>query len=116
MEVILNLTPWIWGALILITVIIELFSSDVDAIWFSSGALCALILSLFDVHIAIQLGVFIAVTATLLFTVGKWIKKLLRTKNIPSNSDSLIGKEILILESVNEYEKVVALLMTSYGQ
>lgn len=105
MEVILTLTPWIWGALILITVIIELFSSDVDAIWFSSGALCALILSLFDVHIAIQLAVFIVVTASLLFTVGKWAKKLLRTKNIPSNSESLIGKEILILENANEYEK-----------
>lgn len=105
MEELLTLMPWLWGALILITVVIELFSSDVDAIWFSAGALCALILSLFKVHIAIQLSVFIAITAVLLFTVGKWVKKLLMTKHIPTNSDSLIGREILVLESANEFDK-----------
>ena len=105
MEEILNLLPWIWGSIILITLVIELFSADIDAIWFSAGALVALILSFFDVHIAIQLSSFVAVTALLLFTAGKWTKKLLMTKNISTNSDSLIGKEILILEPANEFVK-----------
>lgn len=101
----INLMPFIWGALILLTIIIEFFSADIDAIWFSAGALFALILSFFDVHVAIQLGVFITVTSILLFTVGRWTKKFLMSKNISTNSDALIGKEILILESVNEFQK-----------
>ena len=105
MEEILNLMPWIWGLIILATIVIELFSADIDAIWFSAGALVALVLSFFDIHIAIQLSVFVAVTAILLFTVGKWAKRVLMTKSISTNSDSLIGKEILILESANEFDK-----------
>jgi membrane protein implicated in regulation of membrane protease activity len=105
MEEVLNLMPWIWGIIIIATIIIELFTTDIDAIWFSAGATAALVLSFFDIHIAIQLTVFVAVTATLLFTVGKWTKKLVMTKNIPTNSDSLIGKEILILEAADEFNK-----------
>ena len=105
MEEILNLMPWIWGMIILATIILELFTADIDAIWFSAGAAVSLVLSFFEVHIAIQLSVFVAVTALLLFTAGKWAKKLIMTKNISTNSDALIGKEILILEPANEFDK-----------
>ena len=37
METILNLMPWIWGALILLTIVIELITTDIDAIWFAGG-------------------------------------------------------------------------------
>lgn len=105
MEQVLNLMPWIWGVIIITTIVIELFTADIDAIWFSAGALVSLILSFFDIHIAVQLSVFVVITAALLFTVGKWAKKVLITKSISTNSDSLIGKEILILESANEFDK-----------
>ena len=105
MEEIINLMPWIWGLIILATIVMELLSSDIDAIWFSAGALVALVLSFFNVHIAIQISVFVVVTALLLFTIGRWTKKVIMTKNISTNSDSLIGREILILESANEFDK-----------
>ena len=105
MEQVLNFMPWIWGMIIIATIVIELFSADIDAIWFSAGSVVSLVLSFFDVHIAIQLSAFVAVTAILLFTVGKWTKKILMTKNISTNSDSLIGREILVLESANEFDK-----------
>jgi len=105
MEQLLTLMPWIWGTIILATIIIELFSADIDAIWFSIGAIVSLVLSFFDIHVTIQLTVFVVATAILLFTVGKWAKKFVMTKNISTNSDSLIGKEILILENANEFDK-----------
>ena len=105
MEELLQFTPWIWGAIIVITLVIELFSSDIDALWFAFAAALSLILSLFDIHIAIQLSVFIIVATTLLFSLGRWAKKRSMTKHITENSDSLIGKEILILESANEFDK-----------
>jgi len=96
--------PWIWGIIIILTLLIELFTPDIDAIWFSVGALISLILAIFDVHVAIQLSTFVSVTALLLFTIGRWIKKFIMSKNIPINSDSLIGKKILILESITEFK------------
>lgn len=103
MQDILQCMPFIWGSIIIITVVIALFSTDIDAIWFSIGASLALITSLFKIHIAVQLSVFVFATILLLFVIGKPIKKLLMKKNITTNSDSLIGKEILILKTVDEF-------------
>ena len=47
MELIMTLLPWIWGSIFVITLIIELETADIDAIWFSVGALVALIVNLF---------------------------------------------------------------------
>lgn len=105
MEEIINLMPWLWGSIILITIVIELFSVDIDALWFTIGATIALILSLFKLHIAIQLSSFVGLTIILLFTIGRLAKKSLIRKQISENSDSLIGKEIFVLEQVNEFEK-----------
>lgn len=105
MEQTLELMPWIWGMIIISTIIIELFTADIDAIWFSAGSLVSLVLSFFKVNVVIQLSVFVIITAILLFTIGRWTKKALMVKNISTNSDSLIGREILILESANEFDK-----------
>lgn len=102
---ILSLMPFIWGAIVLITIVIVLFSTDIDSLWFSAGSLISFILSLFKVHIAIQLSLFIVLTTILMFTVGRLAKRYIMVKNISKNSDSLIGKEILILESANDYYK-----------
>ena len=67
MEQLLNISPWIWGTIVVATILIELFLNDVDAIWFSIGALMTLVVSLFKVHICIQLSVFVAITSILLF-------------------------------------------------
>lgn len=104
MEQIIILMPWIWAAIGAITIVIELFSSDIDAIWFTAGSAVAFILSLFDLHIAIQLSAFVVITAVLLFTVGRLAKKAMLAKNISANSDSLIGKEVLVLEEANEFD------------
>lgn len=104
MEQIIILMPWIWAAIAVITLVIELFSSDTDALWFTAGSVVAFILSLFDLHIAIQLSAFVVITVVLLFTVGRLVKKAIMTKNISANSDSLIGKEILVLESADEFD------------
>ena len=105
MEQLLNILPWMWGATVVVTIIIELLFNDIDAVWFSIGALMSLVLSIFKIHISIQLLLFVTITSILLFSVGKWSKKRLMTQNISANSDSLIGKEILVLESADEFDK-----------
>ena len=85
----LEIMPWIWGAIVLITLIIELFSTDIDAIWFSIGAALSLFLSVFKLNIILQLSTFIIFTSCLLFTVGKLVKRMLAKKDIKNTIDSL---------------------------
>lgn len=107
MEFILNLMPWIWGCIAVATIIIELETSDLDAIWFSIGSIVALIVTLIWPNLALvwQLTIFISVTIVLLLTLGRWAKKKFRNKNISTNADALVGKELLILEDCNEFDK-----------
>ena len=107
MEVILELMPWIWGTIFIITMVIEFETSDIDAIWFSLGSLVTLIVTLFAPNLPLvwQLAIFIGVTVILLLTMGKWAKKKFQTKNISTNADALVGREIVILEDCNEFDK-----------
>ena len=105
MEQILILMPWIWGVIVVTTTLITLFTKDIDAVWFAISATISLVFALFNIPIEFQLSSFVLVTIGLLFTIGRYVKKYIMTKNIPMNSNSLIGKEILILETVNEFEK-----------
>lgn len=107
MEFILELMPWIWGAVFIVTLVIEFQTADLDSIWFSVGALVALIVDLINPKIELvwQLAIFIVTTVVLLLTLGRWAKKRFQTKNISTNSDALVGKEIVILEACNEFDK-----------
>ena len=107
MEVILDLMPWIWGAIFVVTLVIEFQTADLDSIWFSVGSLVALIVNLINptLELVWQLVIFIFTTVVLLLTLGRWAKKRFQTKNISTNSDALVGKEIVILENCNEFDK-----------
>ena len=105
MTQLLEIMPWIWGAIVLITLIIELFSTDIDAIWFSIGAALSLFLSVFKLNIILQLSTFIIFTSCLLFTVGKLVKRMLAKKDIKNTIDSLVGKELFVIENADEFNK-----------
>lgn len=103
MEQLLEFMPIIWGSIIFITMVIELFLRDYDALWFTIASFVSLILSLYKVNIIIQLSTFIVITCCLLFTLGKIIKHINNKKHISQDLESLLGKEILVIESVDEF-------------
>lgn len=96
---------FLWLILIVVTVAIELMTTDLTSIWFAAGALTALLLSLLGVeNPAIQIIVFLAVSVGLLLTVGRWAKKIVGKTTIPTNIDAVIGKEIQIIKSASQFE------------
>lgn len=113
----------VWVALIVGTIVIELSTEELDCIWFTAGAIVALILSLVGVHsIVIQIVVFAVVSCALILTVGRWSKKFFESKNIPTNIDAAIGKEIVVLSNVDhlhngegKYDGVTYTLICSEG-
>lgn len=105
MESIIEIMPYIWGAIVVLTIIIEFLTITVDSIWFSISSFIALLLSIFKIHIIIQISVFFIVSMLLMFTIGRWTKKLLLVKNVATNTDYLIGKEINVLEDASYDDK-----------
>lgn len=93
-----SVMPWIWLGVIIITIIYEFLTYELESIWFTIGAVIALILSFFENIFKpwLQLLIFGIVSVIMLLSLKKWTKKIISTEFIPTNADSLIGKEITI--------------------
>ena len=85
-----------------ICLIIESFTLGFFVFWFSIGALLALIVSLFTTNIVIQSVVFVVSSTILLLLTKPLIKKFVKTpKTKPTNVYSIIGKEGIVLETID---------------
>ncbi len=85
-----------------ICLIIESFTLGFFVFWFSIGALLALIVSLFTTNVVIQTVVFVVSSTVLLLLTKPLIKKFVKTpKTKPTNVYSIIGKEGIVLESID---------------
>ena len=92
----------IWLIISGICLIIESFTLGFFVFWFSIGAIFALITSLFTTSIIIQSTVFVITSTLLLLLTKPLIKKFVKTpKTKPTNVYSIIGKEGIVLESID---------------
>lgn len=93
----------IWIALIVATIVIELSTEELDCIWFTVGAIVALICSLCGLEsIAIQVTIFVVVSGILLFTVGRWARaKFNDHTGEPTNIDAAVGQEIIVIKDAD---------------
>lgn len=93
----------IWMALIVATIVIELSTEELDCIWFTIGAIVALVVSLCGVEsIVIQVVIFVVVSGVLLFTVGRWARAMLKNhKTEPTNIEAAIGQEVVVIKDAD---------------
>ena len=81
--------------------VIESFTIGFLVFWFGIGALAALVASLFISNIWIQSLIFIVSSLLLIFT-KPLVKKFVKEKDIiPTNVYSIIGKEGIVVESID---------------
>ena len=94
----------VWAVFIVITAIIELQTSDLVTIWFTIGAVGALIAALFKLPIWLQLVIFLAISTVCLVATRPIAKKLQQKEVIRTNSDKVIGKVALVTKQISEDE------------
>ena len=83
----------IWFAVIIVAAVIEAGTMDLSSIWFSAGALFALIVALiFPDAISVQVIVFVVVSVLLLVILRPIFKEHMSKNKIKTNADSLVGK------------------------
>jgi len=92
-----------WGVLLALTIVVEVYSVQLVSIWFSLGALVALILAIAGVEMWVQFLVFTLVSVISLFVGRLLFQKIIsKSKDVPSNADRLIGEIIVLLSPVDK--------------
>jgi len=91
---------YIWLAVIVFSVLIELATTELVSIWFVAGGVVALVLAACGLSWYIHLPVFIAVSLIFLICFRKIAMKSLLKKDTKTNAEAVIGKEFTLLTSV----------------
>lgn len=92
----------IWlGAMILFAVAEALTPSVLISIWFSVGALGALVTSFLTPNFWVQLVVFLAVSCAAFALVRPLAKKYFTPGTQRTNADRLIGQEAIVTETID---------------
>ena len=95
-----------WFAIIIVAAAIEANTMDLSSIWFSAGALFALIIAMiWDNSFIIQFIVFIVVSIGLLLSLRPVFKEHLKKNEVKTNADALIGKTAICLKDIKNGER-----------
>lgn len=95
---------WIWAAVFVLTLVLEIISVELISLWFSIGALAAFILALCGVSTKIQIIVFLVVSVVLTLSLRWVFMKLLKNAKSKTNLDEVVGKNYLLVKSVSSDE------------
>lgn len=86
--------PWIWFIIAIACVFIEMITpSSLLTIFFSFGALFALLTSLFIDNVFIQTAVFLIVSFVSLLSMRPFFNAMLRGETVSTNSNRIIGTQ-----------------------
>jgi len=96
---------WVWGIVTAVALIIEFLTADLITVWFAAGGLVTLLVVALarDLPLVWQLVIFVGVSVTLLLCTRKICLKLLRSNNIKTNTEALIGIKIVVEKVEQDY-------------
>lgn len=94
----LHLTVWI--LVFIIAIVVEISTQELVSIWFSVGAIPAIILAAFGLSFWWQLCTFAVVSAIAFVLSQIFLKKRIKINSSATNADSLVGNEILVISRV----------------
>ena len=95
----------LWLLLLIVFLVAELITVGLVSIWFAAGALVALLVAALGGGIGLQIGAFLVVSVILLAATRPFAKKVINSRTQKTNVDALIGKEVIIRESVNNLKQ-----------
>lgn len=101
----LNVYLWLAGA-ILFAIIEWISATTADSLWFSVGALAAMLVALFTDSLTAQLLVFVIVSLIAVLLLRPLVKKHINPHTTPTNADRLIGATATVIQPVDNTKAV----------
>ncbi|MGL6199995.1 MAG: NfeD family protein [Lachnospiraceae bacterium] len=94
-------TTYIWLALLIILLVIEIITVGLTSIWLAGGALAGLLVDILGLSLPWQIGAAVIVTAVLLYFTRPFAIKHINRNHERTNYEGIIGKVIRITETVD---------------
>jgi len=92
---------YIWLAIAIVLGIIEAATLGITTIWFAIGALIAMVASLINLPLPVQVLVFLVSSMVLLYFTRPIVKKCGKIGTTRTNADRLIGEKGLVTEKID---------------
>ena len=86
--------------------ILEIATTGFLAMWLGVAGLITLALSFFVDNVVIQIVVFVISSVVLILLTKPLVKKFIDKKTIPTNTDSLMGKEGIVIQTIDNIKSV----------
>ena len=101
----LNMTV-LWLAILVVLVVIELLTMGLTTIWFAGCALVATIASLFGAPLALQVILFLAASALLLYFTRPIAVKYFNKDRVRTNAESLVGRQAIVISEIDNLQGI----------
>ena len=94
----------IWLVLIVLFLIAEASTVTLISLWFAAGSLVALIASLLGAPVWLQVVLFLAVSALLLASLRRLVRKHLRPRLTATNVDAVVGAQGYVTADIDNHK------------
>lgn len=91
----------LWAVAAGVFLVVEAITAAMTSIWFSAGALAALIAALFHGALWLQLVLFIAGSTVCFVFLYPRLKRFIKRSGQPTNVDRLIGQQCPVTADIN---------------
>ena len=98
----IDIMLYIWIGFFVLSVIVEVNTMNLIAIWFMPGTLIAIVLALLSVPVWIQVLVWLLITVIVFAATGRLSKRLRHPKPQPTNADRVIGQTAIVTETISD--------------
>ena len=99
---VIKMLTWIWVAVIILAVIIELSGPQLVSVWFAFGGAAALISLFLGAGLSLQIVLFVIVSAVALILTRPAAAKFSKGEKTPTNADRYIGMEGIVTDEIND--------------
>lgn len=94
---------WMWIAVIVLAVILEILTDQLIAIWFIPGAAFGVVLDYVEVDIIWQVLIFLFTTCIGIVFGKMFLSKKLKKQSSRTNIDAIIGERCVVTEKIDNY-------------
>ena len=101
MEIIIEHMVWVWVIIMALAAFVEAATPVLVSIWFSVGALVAMLAAYFGASLTVQLLLFVFVSIAALIGARPLAKRFVDPHIVPTNADRLLGAKAQVTEEID---------------
>ncbi len=95
-----------WLVLLIVAIVVEVLTMGLTTIWFAGGALVAILATLLNAPIWLQVILFMAVSLLLLFFTRPVAVKYFNKDRVKTNVESMVGRQAVVTGEIDNIQGI----------